>query len=411
MNTLEVTPSQAGRMKELNQIGFQRIGKSSLYQHGHAVIDIHKNGSFDIETEYDDGITWPDIVGIRRGHTYGGFSLVTLSQKGEAIERTMNGSGGGVFGKTKPPMLAEFQGKTMIQQLREAGFAQDEMDGHVYRYQVKEDGEELEVIALIEDGRIKQVLKPLNDFIREKFTPATRILGCSNTRAEIGGYMVSIYTLEDDTMQYQVSDQYGGWLIEGSQKLIRSVKPEALGINRFEIITEPSGFRIGGTNDEKLILGLRELAGQSIAKLEMRMRPNQDSMVGFLGREESLLKVLASDNALVRGNDLTHQKLAFPLLYARELYTQGYGNDFELNGEHFHIDMIEYRGMQFSPFDDKTGTNKDMTITNVDTGASLQCSGLLPDMIIRYGFYEGKQSSYRLEPNAVMKVFGLKGKR
>ena len=46
-----------------------------------------------------------------------------------------------------------------------------------------------------------------------------------------------------------------------------------------------------------------------------------------------------------------------------------------------------------------------MVIKNEDTGASLSYSGLLPDMIQRYGFYEGKGTSYRLEPSKILEVF------
>lgn len=407
MNHFEVTPAQAGRMKELNQVGFQRIGKSSLYKHGPAVVDTHTDGLFDIVNDYDNGIAWPDVVGIKLGHGYNGFSLVTLLRDGTAIERTTNGSGGSIWDKTQLPTLSEFQGKSMAQQLHDAEFRRDELDEHVYRRKVEEYGEEQEIIALVDNGKIQKVFKPLDRRIRKKFTPSTHILGCSFEKARFGDSFVSTYTLRDDTMEYKVSDEYSGRLVEGSQKLIRSVKPEALGIAKFEIITEPSGFKIGGVNDEKLILGLGELAGQSITKLEARMRPDRDSMAGFLGHDESLLKVLARDNNFVQANGLTHQELAFPLLYARQHYNKGYGSDFQLNGDHFHVDMVGYRGMQPSPFDDKTAASQDMTITNVDTGDELHCSALLPDMILRYGFYEGEQTSYRLEPSTIMKVFCL----
>jgi len=403
MNTFETTPAQTGRMKELNQIGFQRVGKSNLYKNGPAVVDTHKDGSFDILVDYDDHIHWQDIIGIKVGHGYNSFGLVILSNDGVAIERTRNGSGGGMH--RGAPTLAEFQGRAMVEQLRDAGFIRDELDEHIYRQHVKEDKENFEIIAMVQGGRIEKILKPLRDSVRARLTPQTQILGCSSTKAEYGSYMVSTYTLQDDTMQYQLSDQYDGWLVEGSQRILRNVTLEALGINRIEVAIEPSGFKIGGVNETKLILGLPRLAGQSIEKLEARMRPDHDSGVGFLGPNESLLRVMAKDNDFVTGKGLTHQELAQPLLYAREHHRKGYGSDFTLKGRKFHAEVIAYRGMQFSPFDDKTGTNVDMTVTNLDTGASLECSGLLPDMIMRYGFYEGEQTSYRLEPGAIIEVF------
>ncbi len=84
---------------------------------------------------------------------------------------------------------------------------------------------------------------------------------------------------------------------------------------------------------------------------------------------------------------------------------QGKGREFNYKGRRFTIQPTAYRGMQFSPFEDKTGTNLNMTIKNENTGISLSCSGLLPDMILRYGFYEGKGTSYRLAPSQIIEVF------
>ena len=56
------------------------------------------------------------------------------------------------------------------------------------------------------------------------------------------------------------------------------------------------------------------------------------------------------------------------------------------------------------PFNDGTKTNCDAEITNVKTGKSLQYSLLVPYMIERYGFYEGKGTPYRVDPKEVLEV-------
>src|SRR6266478_2681364 len=69
-----------------------------------------------------------------------------------------------------------------------------------------------------------------------------------------------------------------------------------------------TGFVIGGKNPTALIRGLTAIAGQPIAKLEKRMRPGADSRAGFLGKDESLLEVLAADNHFVVDElGLSHQ--------------------------------------------------------------------------------------------------------
>ena len=47
----------------------------------------------------------------------------------------------------------------------------------------------------------------------------------------------------------------------------------------------------------------------------------------------------------------------------------------------------------------------DVTVENLDSGRKLKYSGLVPLMIERYGFYEGKGTSYRVEPRNVVEVF------
>src|SRR5207253_10302345 len=72
-----------------------------------------------------------------------------------------------------------------------------------------------------------------------------------------------------------------------------------------------TGFMVAGKNPTALISKLTQIADQPIAKLEKRMRPGADSKLGFLGKEESLLEVLAADNRLVADEwGLTHQELA-----------------------------------------------------------------------------------------------------
>src|SRR5438128_384018 len=75
-----------------------------------------------------------------------------------------------------------------------------------------------------------------------------------------------------------------------------------------------TGFVVGGKNATDLILGLKELAGLPIDKLEKSMRPGALSDKGFLGKEERLLDIMAEDNRfVVEKRGLTHQELALHL--------------------------------------------------------------------------------------------------
>src|SRR3954471_2330290 len=91
-----------------------------------------------------------------------------------------------------------------------------------------------------------------------------------------------------------------------------SIDPKSLGIEPCPIEKDTkTGFVVGGKNETALIAKLPSLAGRSIKNLEKDMRPGALSRLGFLGKEESLLEILAEDNRfVVDTKGLTHQDLA-----------------------------------------------------------------------------------------------------
>ena len=165
-----------------------------------------------------------------------------------------------------------------------------------------------------------------------------------------------------------------------------------------------TGFLVAGKNDTALIKKLTEINGQSIADLEKAMRPGQLSRAGFLGKEERLLDVLAADNKYVVDElGLTHQELA------RHLHVLGAigkreTKEFKYHGRRFKIELLAARGFQESPFDDGTRSNTNAKLANLDNGKTLAYSLLVPVMVERYGFYEGKGTPYRVEPRQILAV-------
>lgn len=210
-------------------------------------------------------------------------------------------------------------------------------------------------------------------------------------------------------------------LIEGISFIEES--PEALGIFPPIKREEESGFLIGCYNPSILLRHLTSLNGIEISELENTMRSFEFSGEGFLGKDEKLLDVLVADNEFIESKGLTHQELAYCLRYAEAIIESrwdfkkrhGYDskdkNKFILNGQVFMAEIIQYLGPQSSPFRDGTSTTIDIMICNLQTEKSLFASGLHKDMIERYGFYEGKGSSYRLEPSDIIEVFELDSRK
>lgn len=172
-----------------------------------------------------------------------------------------------------------------------------------------------------------------------------------------------------------------------------------------------SALIIGGRNETRTIAALDSINGISISDLETQMRPGagglEGSSSGFLGSSESLVDVLRADNAYVVDElGLTHQELARPLLLLAAFDAHDDG-EVVYRGLRFDVETTAFKGSQYSPFHDGTRTNLDVTIRNLDDDLSLGFSLLVPLMVERYGFYEGKGTPYRVEPSEIVELLSL----
>ena len=170
-----------------------------------------------------------------------------------------------------------------------------------------------------------------------------------------------------------------------------------------------SGFVIGGKNDTALIRKLTSINGRTIAELEKDMRPDAKSEVsskkGFLGNYEKLLEILAGDNQyVVEELQLSHQIIARHLLALGAIGVKQSEKPFRYEGVQYKVTMYPARGYQLSPFYDDTKTNMAVAVENLDAETKLTYSLLVPQMIERYGFYEGTGTPYRLDPKQALKV-------
>jgi hypothetical protein len=177
-------------------------------------------------------------------------------------------------------------------------------------------------------------------------------------------------------------------------------------VKQFKPEKDPkTGFVTGGKNATSLIEGLTEINGRPIAALEKDMRPGAYSTKGFLGADERLLDILAEDNRYVVGElGLNHQQIAGHLRALGEIAKKT-GGEFRYHGRRFKASLQLARGYQPSPFKDGTQTNVFVSVQNLDKNLKLEYSLLLPDLIERYGFYEGKGTPYRIEPRKIVEFF------
>lgn len=193
---------------------------------------------------------------------------------------------------------------------------------------------------------------------------------------------------------------------EPPPKDYKDVSLKELGVSLVEPKKDSkTGFVMGGKNATSLVKKLKEINGITIPELEKSMRPGDLSKAGFLGKDESLLEVLTADNQYVVDElGLTHQELAKHLHVLAAIGPLQGEKEFRYYGKKLKIRMIYSKGYQDSPFKDDTKTDSEAVISNLDNGKYLRYSLLVPMMIERYGFYEGKGTSYRVDPHKVMEV-------
>ncbi len=188
------------------------------------------------------------------------------------------------------------------------------------------------------------------------------------------------------------------------------VDPKTLGIEPCPIEKdEKTGFIVGGKNETALIAKLPSIAGRTIKQLEKDMRPGALSTLGFMGKDESLLEILVADNRfVVEQKGLTHQELGRHLHIVGQIAVKhGQEKPFEFlyHGKRYKATAQTFRGIVNSPFEDGTKANTAANVWNVATGKTIAFSLLIPHIVERYGFYEGKGTTYRVDPRTILDVF------
>src|SRR5262249_29660994 len=205
-----------------------------------------------------------------------------------------------------------------------------------------------------------------------------------------------------------------------SPKDLTDIDPEKVGFKPVQVKKDPkTGFLVGGKNPTALLKDLAELNGRTIEALEKDMRPGAKVEVGsekgFIGADERLRDVLAADNRYVVDElGLTHQDLARHLHILAGIGAKFGNQTFVYHGRRLKVTgmNVASAGYQLSPFHDGTKANQEATVHNLDNGKKVGYSLLVPQMIERYGFYEGKGTPYRVDPHTVVEVLDfLKSKK
>ena len=138
-----------------------------------------------------------------------------------------------------------------------------------------------------------------------------------------------------------------------------------------------------------------------------RMAPGVLSLHGFLGSgRRPLEEILDTDSSTVAELATTHRALAQVLANVLETASEGLGSHVPVD-DHLTASLLEVKGRIPCPWDDGLWLKGEVTLTDCESGDELIFTPLNVHMIAEHGFYEGRGSRYRIEPDLICRMFRM----
>ncbi len=142
--------------------------------------------------------------------------------------------------------------------------------------------------------------------------------------------------------------------------------------------------------------------------IQQQMQPGVITLEGFLGPDKRhLIDILVEDDGTVRRLERSHEQIAKKMEYFRSIGLPGLG-EFITVDDTFDVRVDSVRGKLPSPFGgagmyDKVNT----TVLNKRLNREITFTDLHIHFIRDHGFYEGKNSIYRLEPHHLIEILEI----
>jgi hypothetical protein len=147
-----------------------------------------------------------------------------------------------------------------------------------------------------------------------------------------------------------------------------------------------------------------------LAEAQKQMQPGVITSAGFLGDDpRGLAEILDDDDARVRRLGLTHEAIAARMRELRDAGAAGLGERTDVP-PHFQVRVESVRGKLPCPFGDRCLVQKGFTaVKNTATGETVTFTDLAIHLIEAHGFYQGRGSPFRLDPERIAAVLDLRG--
>jgi hypothetical protein len=137
---------------------------------------------------------------------------------------------------------------------------------------------------------------------------------------------------------------------------------------------------------------------------QAQMRPGVITREGMLGDDtRPLIDILEDDDAEVHRLGVTHKLIAQRMRELRRAGMAGLGTGVHVE-PHFDVTVDGFRGRIPCPYEDGTASKTNTHVTNESLGRTIMYTDLHIHMIERHGFYMGRGSMYRLDPDELAEV-------
>lgn len=143
-----------------------------------------------------------------------------------------------------------------------------------------------------------------------------------------------------------------------------------------------------------------------LQRIQELMKPGIISEEGFLGEDiRNLADILADDELQVLALGFTHVEIANAMEKLTDIGRETFGNPVLVDG-FLRVTVDSSKGKIVSPFGglhDKENTE----IVNTKTDETINWTTLSIHLIRDHGFYQGKGSFFRVDPNKVVRILEL----
>jgi len=142
--------------------------------------------------------------------------------------------------------------------------------------------------------------------------------------------------------------------------------------------------------------------------VQARMAPGAITLDGFLGSDRrTLSEILEEDANTVNRLGLTHEQIADRLDYFTQRGRRGLETAVLVDGR-YEVRVRSVRGCLPCPWGHKGLLAKENTfLKDAQTGEEMMWTALLSHLIREHGFYQGRGSIFRMEPERAKRVLGL----